>query len=79
MGRPFVAPAEVPSDRIGALKNAFQRMAADDNFRSDAAKLKLNVQVTSGEVLSQLVDNLYATPKTVVEQALRLMPKDSLQ
>jgi tripartite-type tricarboxylate transporter receptor subunit TctC len=79
MGRPFVAPPEVPSERIAVLKNAFERMAADQNFLTEAARLKLNVQVTSGEALAKLVADLYATPKTVVEEALKLMPKDSLR
>ena len=36
MGRPFVAPAEVPADRVAALRTAFEAMLRDPAFLDDA-------------------------------------------
>lgn len=75
MGRPFVAPPGVPTDRVGALKSAFEQAVADPAFVAETAKLKLELSVTKGEQLAATVDELYATPKPVVEKALKIMPK----
>jgi tripartite-type tricarboxylate transporter receptor subunit TctC len=79
MGRPFVAPPDVPQDRLAALKVAFNRTMDDPDFLAELAKLQFQLQVTKGEVLAGLVEELYATPKEIVAKALALMPAAGLQ
>ncbi len=79
MGRPFVAPPGVPSNRLVALKAAFDRTVQDPNFRRDVAKLQLKLQVTTGEQLARIVAELYETPASVVKKAIALMPQSGLR
>jgi tripartite-type tricarboxylate transporter receptor subunit TctC len=79
MGRPFVAPPGVPSERMAALRAAFDDTMQDRDFLDEVAKLKFELQVTRGEHLAALVEELYATPRDVVEKALKLMPETALQ
>src|SRR5262245_44238598 len=52
MGRPFVAPPEVPADRLAALREAFAATLRDPAFLEDAKRQNLNVvPVSSQEML----------------------------
>jgi tripartite-type tricarboxylate transporter receptor subunit TctC len=69
MGRPFAAPPGVPADRAQALRRAFDATLTDPAFLAEADKLKLEVNPVSGEDVTRLVAELYATPKDIVEEA----------
>jgi tripartite-type tricarboxylate transporter receptor subunit TctC len=69
MGRPFAAPPGVPADRAAALREAFMATLKDPAFLAEADKLKLEVNPVSGEDVTRLVAELYATPKDIVEEA----------
>ncbi len=66
MGFPVVAPPGVPTDRIAALRKAFQTTLVDPAFLSDAEKRSLPVQPRSGDEVRHVVDTLIATPKDVI-------------
>ncbi len=69
MGRPFAAPPGVPADRAAALREAFMATLKDPAFLAEADKLKLEVNPVSGDDVTRLVAELYATPKDIVEEA----------
>ena len=69
MGRPFAAPPGVPADRAQALRRGFDATLKDPAFLAEADKLKLEVNPVSGEDVTRLVTELYATPKDIVEEA----------
>jgi tripartite-type tricarboxylate transporter receptor subunit TctC len=69
MGRPFAAPPGVPADRAEALRRAFDATLKDPAFLAEAEKLKLEVNPVSGEEVTRLITELYATPKDIVEEA----------
>lgn len=69
MGRPFAAPPGVPADRAEALRRAFDATLKDPAFLVEAEKLKLEVNPVTGEDVTRLITDLYATPKDVVEEA----------
>ena len=69
LGRPFVAPPDTPPDRLAALRAAFARMTADEEFRKDAAALKIDVDPTPHDELQRVVDHVLSTPKGVIERA----------
>jgi hypothetical protein len=50
-----MAAAEVPPDRLAALRTAFTEMAKDEQFLSDAAKSKLEVSPVAHEVIDRFV------------------------
>lgn len=68
LGRPFVAPPEVPKDRVEALREAFVAMTRDPEFIADAKKRKFTITLVRGNELQELVENIYETPKPVVER-----------
>ena len=68
MARPFVAPPGVPADKAAVLRRAFDATMNDPEFRADAAKIKADVEPTTGEDVQKLVAQLYATPKPVIER-----------
>jgi tripartite-type tricarboxylate transporter receptor subunit TctC len=74
MGRPLVAPPDVPADRLAALRAAFVKATSDPDFLNDTKKLKLDVTVTTGEDLTAVVDTLFAMPQPLIDRALAMMP-----
>jgi tripartite-type tricarboxylate transporter receptor subunit TctC len=73
MGRPFVAPAEVPSERVAALRTAFQAMLRDQAFLDDAKKQRLNVVPITGEAQSAIIANAYKTPPAIVARTIKAL------
>mgnify|MGYP003343839923 FL=1 len=68
-GRPFVLPPGVPADRTAALRKGFMQALRDKALLTEAEKMKLDVEPTSGEEMQALVARLYATPQRVIERA----------
>jgi tripartite-type tricarboxylate transporter receptor subunit TctC len=69
MGRPFFAPPGVPTDRLAALRAAFERTLKDPQFLAEADKTGLEIQHVGGEAVEQLVARIYATPRDVIDRA----------
>lgn len=66
IGWPFIAPPDVPKERIAALQRAFDATMTDPGFVADAAKLRFDIAARTGEQLTALVGRIYQTPKDVV-------------
>lgn len=73
LGYPFAAPPGVPAERLAALRAAFDRAVANETFRKEAERQKLDVQPTSGADLAAAVRGLYEIPDSVVKKAQSLM------
>ncbi len=58
MGRPFVMPPDVPTERVAAVRRAFAAMLTDSEFMAEADKMQEEVKYTSGEKLKELVDGI---------------------
>jgi len=68
IGRPFVAPPGVPSDRLAALKKAFAETLADSELKIDADRAGLNLRFVSASETENIIADVYRTPAEVVEQ-----------
>jgi tripartite-type tricarboxylate transporter receptor subunit TctC len=68
IGRPFVAPPDLPPDRLKVLRDAFNATMRDPEFVADAKRQKLDVEPVSGEQLTALIRKIYATPPSIVEK-----------
>ena len=68
MGRPFAAPPGVPADRVTALRKAFLETLKDPAFMAEAKKLDLEIEPITGEEITELLVDLYNTPKEIVER-----------
>src|SRR5262245_24780459 len=55
MGRPFFAPPGIPSDRLAALRLAFERTLKDPAFIAEADKLGVEVQHVGGAAINALL------------------------
>ena len=69
MGRPYVAPPNVPADRVAMLRKAFMDTMTDKEFLAEADKAKLEINPVSGEDVEKLVKEVYATPADVIAEA----------
>jgi tripartite-type tricarboxylate transporter receptor subunit TctC len=68
MGRPVVAPPDVPADRVAALRQAFDATMKDKEFLADAARLSIDIDPIDAKAVERLLDSIYATPKGVIER-----------
>jgi tripartite-type tricarboxylate transporter receptor subunit TctC len=66
LGRPFLAPPDVPQERVLALRRAFDATMKDPEFIADTKKQRFNIEATTGEELSAIVTRIHRTPKEVV-------------
>jgi tripartite-type tricarboxylate transporter receptor subunit TctC len=69
MGRPYVAPPNVPADRVAILRKAFMDTMADKDFLAEAAKANLEISPVSGAEVENLVKDVYATPPDILAEA----------
>ena len=76
MGRPFAAPPGTPADRLALLRKAFDATVADPTFREEAARLQLEVTPITGQQIEATIDQLYATPKPLVEKVAEISGAD---
>jgi len=75
MARPFAAPPGIPEDRRAALLAAFERTMRDPEFLEEARKLNLEVNPVSAHAIDDLLAELYATPKEVLERAAQAIAR----
>jgi tripartite-type tricarboxylate transporter receptor subunit TctC len=69
MGRPFLAPPNLPAGRAALLRKAFMDTMTDKDFLAEADKAQLEINPVSGEEVEKLVKEIYATPADVVAKA----------
>jgi tripartite-type tricarboxylate transporter receptor subunit TctC len=73
VGRPVIAPPDVPADRLAVLQRAFAETMADPRFAADAERLKLETDPLDHAAIESLLRVAYAAPKDVVERASKLL------
>jgi tripartite-type tricarboxylate transporter receptor subunit TctC len=73
--RPFAAPPGIPADRKAALISAFERTMKDPEFLAEAQRLNVDVNPLSAKTIDDLLAELYATPKSVIEKAAQAITK----
>jgi tripartite-type tricarboxylate transporter receptor subunit TctC len=71
--RLYFVPEGVPTDRVAALRTAFEETMRDPAFLADAEKAKIEVSPVSGPDVQQLITDLYKMPPDVVAKASALM------
>lgn len=69
LGRPFLAPPDVPADRAKALKAAFAATFKDAAFLADAKKVRADLTFVSGEEIEALFGKIAAYPPAVIDRA----------
>jgi tripartite-type tricarboxylate transporter receptor subunit TctC len=73
VGRPILAPPNVPADRVAALRTAISATFKDAGYLGECTKQNLECSdPTSGEELARIVAASYGAPKPLIEK-LRAM------
>ena len=70
LGRPIVTTPGAPADRVALLRQAFDRMIADQKFMDAAEKEKFEIDYVSGQEMQQVVAEIVDAPD-VVRQRLK--------
>jgi tripartite-type tricarboxylate transporter receptor subunit TctC len=73
LGRPVVAPPDIPPDRLALLRAAFRQAVEDEEFRADAATQRLALDPIFGEEAQMIIRRLYDTPPEVVERMRKIV------
>ena len=55
------------------MRKAFLQVLADMDLLAEAEKLKLDIDAMSGDDLQAVIDQIYATPKPIVDRAIKAM------
>ena len=72
-GWPYVLAAEVPSDRVQALRDAFDATMKDPDFIADAGKARLELSPTRGVTQAELIRKAFETPKETVDLVKKIV------
>jgi tripartite-type tricarboxylate transporter receptor subunit TctC len=66
IGRPFFLPPGVPTERVAALRKAFDETMKDKAYLEEAKKLSIDVDPLTGVELAALVEQVSKTPADTV-------------
>jgi hypothetical protein len=69
--RPYVVPPGTPAERVAALRAAFDATMSDPQYLAETAKLRIDISPLAGGKVQEVVQDLYTTPRDIVEQARR--------
>jgi tripartite-type tricarboxylate transporter receptor subunit TctC len=73
IGRPFVAPPDLPPERLKMLRDAFNATMKDPEFAVDVKRNKFDLEPEDGEHLAALINKIYATPKAIIDRVSNLI------
>jgi hypothetical protein len=75
LGRPFLAPPGIPQDRASALKAAFNATMKDPAFLADAKKRNIEVELVTGEEVTEVLKRAAASPTAVLDQVRKALAR----
>ncbi|MDB5642708.1 MAG: tripartite tricarboxylate transporter family receptor [Hyphomicrobiales bacterium] len=73
IGRAFLAPPDMPADRVATLRAAFDAMVKSSEFKADVEKVHADLIPLSGIDLQKIVAATAETPPAVVARMKRVM------
>jgi tripartite-type tricarboxylate transporter receptor subunit TctC len=81
LGRPFIAPPNMPAERKAALRRAFDATMTDPAFIADAARQNIDLQPLSGEQMETILRDAYGLPPAILARAAELVkaPQEAKQ
>ena len=71
IGRPFVAPPDLPPERLRILRTAFAATMMDPAFIAETQARGLELDAVDGGHLVDIVGRIYATPSSIVEKVAK--------
>jgi hypothetical protein len=77
MGRPLAAPPDLPENRVTILRSAFDATMKDPAFLAEAKTAGLGIDPTTGQELDQILAELHATPKAIIDRASDVLSRST--
>jgi tripartite-type tricarboxylate transporter receptor subunit TctC len=69
MGRPSLAPPDVPADKLAVLRQAFESTFKDPEYLAECAKQRLNCATPStGAEMLEMIKEVYSSPKGAIDK-----------
>jgi tripartite-type tricarboxylate transporter receptor subunit TctC len=75
LGRPYLLPPGIPTERLKILREAFMKLMVDPGFLANVKSRNLEVEPTTGEELEKLAKEVMTQPPEVIERMQKLMGK----
>src|SRR5918995_7011191 len=75
LGRPYLLPPGIATERLKILREAFVKLMADPTFLTDVKRRGLEAKPATGEELEKLAKQVMTQPPEVIEQMKKLMGK----
>jgi hypothetical protein len=73
IGYPYTAPPNVPTDRLAAIRKAFDETLKDQEFLAASAKSGALIDGMSGQRVQELLQGIYSRPPAIIERATAAM------
>jgi tripartite-type tricarboxylate transporter receptor subunit TctC len=73
MARPYVAPPDIPADRLAALRTAFEAAHRDPQFLAEGQKLGVDISPVGAEAIGHALDDMAHASPEVFAYMKRLM------
>jgi tripartite-type tricarboxylate transporter receptor subunit TctC len=71
-GRPWLAPPNVPAERVEALRRAYDATMKDVGFLDEARQRKMEVDPRTGEHVEAVIRAIGALPEDLIAKAARM-------
>jgi len=76
LGRPFLAPPDLPPERAALLRDAFAATMQDPEFLKEAAKAKLDVDLVTGAEVDTVLQTAATAPAGVIERVKQSLARN---
>lgn len=75
LGRPQFVAEGVPKDRVELLRRAFDKAMTDKDLLAEAAKADMEINPVTGEEMTAILTDVYASPKALVQKLSEALKK----
>ena len=69
LGRPYIMPPGVPSERVAAIQKAFLDSFQDPDLLAEARRISLDISPISGESVQALIARMFRSPPELIQKA----------
>jgi tripartite-type tricarboxylate transporter receptor subunit TctC len=73
LGQPYVAPPDLPADRLAVLRSAFAATLKDAEFLAEAARIRFDIDPLNSEEVAQIVRETTHAPPDIIAKAKAAM------
>jgi tripartite-type tricarboxylate transporter receptor subunit TctC len=75
LGRPFLAPPDIPADRLEMLRSAFWQAVNDPELKDEADKASFSISPIAGAEAQKMIQQVYATPQAILQRIQEIVHK----